>query len=192
MTLPIDANTITFDLLLTVGKTWPQWVANHPHQIVKVDQISEDQKIVKVQFFIDSSSKSLSIKNCNKFAEETIVVNGEIVKDQCLIIDKAWVNDIFVELGLLTEYYNFYPEYREDNIQYAKDHNIVLDQVVQTRELYFNGTWTLTFERPFFIWYNQILLKQLNKFNKWVQASHLGIADDQQLAQLTKILEDLN
>lgn len=192
MTYSIDIESLTIELILSKGRNWPDWSSTQNYTIVDSKELSDSKKSIKVCFPIAQDCQSLTIENNGKQANDTVLENGVIVRDQSIAVVNMWANNIFIELENLNLFFNFYPRYLEGNLQYAKENNIVLESQMHTTEMYFNGQWTFNFSRPFFVWYHHLLMEQLSKFNNWVQSSHLGFASDEQLLRLGNVLKELS
>lgn len=186
---PIDLHTFRVELILNQGNTWPQWTVNQPSVIVSTIE-NKNQKIVTVDLTV--TSNQIVFSNTGKTGNETIVENGKIVRDQILTINRLWANNILLEKDQISTVSAFYPIYQQDNIDYAVNNNVILLEKLNQLDFYYNGNWVLEFERPFFIWYNNLLMNGLSGINHWFKKSHLGIGDQEQITQLTEILKTLN
>jgi hypothetical protein len=119
------------------------------HLVVASEIVSAAQQEIKFERTIDEGLHTLKIRLENKTNQDTVVENGEVVKDMLLNIDDITIDDI--SLGNLlwsAEYVLDHPqEYRGQTIS-------KLDNCVN---LGWNGTYVLKFTSPFYIW----LLEQL-------------------------------
>jgi len=187
----IYVNNFQLELVLTRGINYPEWSIEHDFEIIsQVD--TNDTQTIMVDIPIDSSCTSLILTNFGKTDQDTVIENGQIVRDQTLAINRVWANAVLLEQYLIKDQSQMMPDYNQSNLNYAKEHNIELDKVLYTDTLYYNGTWKFNFEQPFFKWYNRLLFEKLKIFNHWVTQSHLGIADEHQIKKLKVLLECLS
>lgn len=194
MNLSIDVKTVTLSLLLTRGCEFPTWEIPQTYKLIDECILDDANKVITIRFNIDSDQDSIVLHNIGKLANDTVIdAHGKILSDQILEINGAWVNDIYIEGWVINDYSTFTPVYSQNAITYAHKTGTTLPTVEHTRKLYANGTWQLSFTRPFFYWYNQILMESINKSisSNWVKQSHLGLADQQVLDKLDQILTSL-
>lgn len=192
--LSIDIETIKLILRLKKGRNFPIWQSSHNQKIIKEELIDEDTKLVTVEIDIDHNADTLEINNIGKNSKETIVDStGKILKDQIFEIQDILVNDIKIENWFVKNNSQFIPKYDLSTIEYAEKHNIILPAQENTLQLFNNGTWKFKFERPFFLWYNQIMIESIEDIsnNIWVKQSHLGLASKDMLDRLDSLLEKL-
>jgi hypothetical protein len=187
--LPIDINTLKFELHLTRGNSWPIWEINQPWKI-ESELVEGDTKKIALCVFINSNE--LIIRNKGKGHQETILDNGKIIRTQSLSINKIWANDILLEKFFIESVATFSPIYNQNDIKFAQQNNTVLLKQLNTLDFYYNGTWNFKFESPFFLWYNKLISNGIKKFNHWVQQSHLGIANENYVKELKMLLNKLS
>jgi len=117
------------------------WVDDH---VIVQTEFDSTPHIVKFERTLDEGDHTLKIRLENKKAQDTVVENGEIVKDMLLNIDDIEIDDI--SLGNLlwsAEYILDHPqEYKGNTINH-------LDGCVN---LGWNGTYVLKFSTPFYVW----------------------------------------
>jgi hypothetical protein len=119
------------------------------HQVVASEIASAAQQEIKFERTIDEGVHTLKIRLENKNKQDTVLENGEVVKDMLLNIDDITIDDI--SLGNLL----WSAEYILDHPQEYKGQTVTkLDNCVN---LGWNGTYVLKFTSPFYIW----LLEQL-------------------------------
>ena len=87
----------------------------------------------------------------NKTLDQTVVVNEQIEKDQLLHIKSIEIDEINIG-GLI--YQGLYkPQYPEPWATTQKNSGNNLPETLKSATvLGHNGTWTLTFESPFYMW----------------------------------------
>ena len=102
------------------------------HEIVFERDVAEDQE------------HELKIRLNNKQDEDTIIENNQIVKDMILNIDGIEIDD--VDIGNL----RWSADYKLDQVrEYNGKQTDHIDNCVN---LGFNGTYTLKFTSPFYVW----------------------------------------
>jgi hypothetical protein len=185
----IQANSFLIELILSKGMTYPTWAIEPAGTIINSVEIN-DTRTVLIDIPIDNVT-SITLTNSGKTDQETIIEDGHIVKDQKISVNRIWVNEILLENSFVINQSQTIPNYSQSNLDYAIEHNIELDKVLFTDTLYFNGIWKFNFKQPFFKWYNQIIINELSGFNHWVTQSHLGLADDNQVEKLERLINQL-
>lgn len=102
---------------------------------------------------VNEGDCSLKIVFLNKLGSDTTVgPNGEIQSDLLLNIDAVEIDEI--DLGMLKWSLSKYlPIYPDDYQQIQKSAGIELaDELSNTVNLGWNGSWILPFQSPFYIW----------------------------------------
>ena len=100
---------------------------------------------------VEGEKHDLQIVRSNKDAKQTVVENGEIVKDQLLNIKSIEIDEIDIS-GLVYE--GFYtPEYPEPWATQQRELGKELPESFKNvTKMGHNGTWSLQFESPFYMW----------------------------------------
>ena len=189
----MDVRQIVVILKLNKGTSFPQWDFSQPFNIINEQIIDDDTKLVTVEI-VTTNNTSITLEYSGKTTQETIVdAAGTILKDQSLVVENILVNDIKIELLAIKDYLKFVPEYTASRIKYAEEHGIDLSKEIYTDHMYDNGIWTFTFERPFFLWYNKVLMALIDnsETNVWIKRSHLGLPGNDTLTRLDSLLEKL-
>jgi hypothetical protein len=174
------------------GTAFPSWSISQSFKIIKEKIIDDDTKVVYIE--INSNNSEINLQYFGKSANDTILdSNKQIVKDQSLEIKNLLVNDVKIELLSIKNCCKFVPEYTASRIKYAKDNNLELPTELNTNHLFDNGKWTFIFQRPFFLWYNSILMDLLNnsKTSIWIKRSNVGLPADDTLIRLDQLLNKL-
>jgi hypothetical protein len=144
----MSQENLNFEIVLS-GTYWdkkPQfsvWLDDH---VVVQSEIAKDDigQSIKFQHQVDDGEHQLKIRLENKTTQDTVVANGEMVKDMLLNIDDIIIDDI--SLGNL----RWDAEYHLDSPQEYNGNTITrLDRCVN---LGWNGTYILNFSTPFYIW----------------------------------------
>jgi hypothetical protein len=87
----------------------------------------------------------------NKDSGQTVVKNGEIEKDQLLLIQSIEIDEI--DIGSLVFEGIYRPEYPEPWASQQKNLGNALPETLKNvTSMGHNGTWTLTFTSPFYMW----------------------------------------
>jgi hypothetical protein len=143
----MQEENLKFEISLT-GTYWDK----HPHFSVWLDDhvvtqteiSSEAEQIVSFERRVNEGTHELKIRLENKNNNDTVIENGQVVKDMLLNIDDIIIDDI--SLGNLL----WSAEYVLDHPQVYKGQTINhLDGCVN---LGWNGTYILKFTSPFYIW----------------------------------------
>ena len=114
------------------------------HVVTQSEIASEAEQIVNFERKIIEGPHTLKIRLENKTTSDTITENGEVVKDMLLNIDDITIDDI--SLGNLL----WSAEYVLDHPHLYKGKTI--DHLDSCVNLGWNGTYTLKFTSPFYIW----------------------------------------
>lgn len=114
------------------------------HVVAQSEITSTAQQTVNFEHTVDEGPHTLKIRLENKSGSDTVVANGEVIKDMLLNIDDITIDDI--SLGNLL----WSAEYILDTPQEYQGKTIThLDSCVN---LGWNGTYVLKFTSPFYIW----------------------------------------
>ena len=100
----------------------------------------------------EGKSYELIIKRAGKGRNQTVINDqGDILKDQLLHIKSIEIDEI--ELGALLYEGVYTPEYPEPWATQQKQKGIELaSSFKNAKDLGHNGTWTLKFDSPFYLW----------------------------------------
>jgi hypothetical protein len=114
------------------------------HVVTQSELVSSAQQTVAFEHTVDEGPHTLKIRLENKTINDTVIENGEVIKDMLLNIDDITIDDI--SLGNLL----WSAEYILDNKQTYNGQEI--DHLDGCVNLGWNGTYTLKFTSPFYIW----------------------------------------
>jgi hypothetical protein len=105
-----------------------------------------------VNEFEEGQSYFLRIKRSGKLGSQTVVnEKGEIIKDQLLHIKNLEIDSM--DLGSLVYEGVYVPEYPDPWATQQKQKGIELaSSFKNAKDLGHNGTWTLKFDSPFYLW----------------------------------------
>lgn len=144
----MTTETLTFKISLT-GTYWskkPNFSIFLNDELIEQKDI-ENQSVHEIVFergVAEDQEHELKIRLNNKQDEDTIIENTQIVKDMILNIDGIEIDDI--DIGNL----RWTAEYKLDQ---AREYNgKQTDHIDNCVNLGFNGTYTLKFTSPFYIW----------------------------------------
>lgn len=188
--IPINVKSFKIEFRLTKGDFWPQWTINQPNKLLTEEYINDYEKLVLIE--IDIVSDELTIVNFGKTINSTVIAGNEILRVQSLSVNKIWANNILLEIGVIKHHAKFIPIYEPWDIKYANENQIELPQSTEHLEFYFNGSWYFKIHQPFFQWYNQLIIDNLMKYNRWVKEGTFGFIDDEHRNRLKILLDKLS
>lgn len=142
----MSKENLKFDITLS-GTYWgkrPQFSIWLDEQVVKQTEFKDQVQTVSFTRELYEGQHSLKIRLENKDDHDTVIENGQIVKDMLLNIDDIIIDDISIGNLLWSA------EYILDHPQEYQGKTITkLDNCVN---LGWNGTYILNFTSPFYIW----------------------------------------
>ena len=143
----MQEENLSFKISLT-GTFWdrrPQFsVWLDDHVVTQSEIASSAEQIVSFERKVNEGPHELKIWLENKADADTVIENGEVVKDMLLNIDDITIDDI--SLGNLL----WSAEYILDKKRIYKGQEI--DHLDGCVNLGWNGTYVLKFTSPFYIW----------------------------------------
>lgn len=134
---------ITIDLEVSVSKTSPKFHVWFNENLIFDESVVEGKKEISFTVTNIKQSNKLVMKMSNKLDNETIMENGEIIKDTFIAIKDLKINN-FSLITDLDFFYNNLKYYVENNEEYPK-----VGFWINNSEL------VLEFENPFILWYNE-------------------------------------
>lgn len=142
---------IEFEFFL--GQGWPEliFLSEVDQLSMQVTDLSPLSKRVVYQFL--TNHNQITIRNNNKTENDTVVVDGKIVQDQIVKLQKIWVDNILLDYHLIKPNTKFVPEYSAGYIEYCKSSNTVPPATTEESDWYFNGVYTFCYNLPFWDWY---------------------------------------
>lgn len=144
----MTTETLTFKISLT-GTYWskkPNFSIFLNDELIEQKDIENESvhEIVFERDVAEDQEHELKIRLNNKQDEDTIIENNQIVKDMILNIDGIEIDD--VDIGNL----RWSADYKLDQVrEYNGKQTDHIDNCVN---LGFNGTYTLKFTSPFYVW----------------------------------------
>jgi len=143
----MQEENLEFKISLT-GTFWdrrPQFsVWLDDHVVIQSEIASAAEQIISFERKISEGEHELKIRLENKTNGDTVIENGQAVKDMLLNIDDITIDDI--SLGNLL----WSAEYKLDKKHMYKGQEI--DHLDGCVNLGWNGTYVLKFTSPFYIW----------------------------------------
>jgi len=119
------------------------------------------------------TKNEIKLVRSNKDGSETVVVNGQILRDQTVTLKKIWVDDILLDLDLVLEMAVFRNEFTDDYINYCAERSVEMASVESHwHTWYFNGIWQWTFDEPFWPWYAR---QKRDYQNKHLSKEHIEL-----------------
>lgn len=120
--------------------------------ISEITSTIDNPTIIEFEHELQNDAQyQLNIRRSNKQKGQTVVENEDIIKDQVLMIKNIEIDEIDLGTMLFEGYYA--PEYPEpwatQQREQGKDLPTKLKNVTRMGH---NGTWTLTFKSPFYMW----------------------------------------
>jgi hypothetical protein len=143
----INEEDLSFVVTLS-GTFWnklPQfsiWLDDHP--VIQSEIGSKASQPIYFSRKVSKGDHVLKIRLENKFKSDTVIENGQVVRDMLLNIDDIAIDDI--SLGNLL----WSAEYKLDRPQEYQGKTI--DHLDNCVNLGWNGTYVLKFSSPFYIW----------------------------------------
>jgi hypothetical protein len=150
----------SFEFIPQCGVNWPQVsiaLGNSHYSPITVDGTD----LVHCDFESNSNKNCLQI-TYHKTEQETVLENGQIIKDQTIQLNRIWVDDVLMEPWLITEGC-YYPQYFQGILDKFPDWP---GQLPSQTIWHFPGLYKINFELPFWPWYSS----QRKKFS---QSNHI-------------------
>tara|TARA_B100000902_G_scaffold267384_1_gene253413 strand:- start:11 stop:493 length:483 start_codon:yes stop_codon:yes gene_type:complete len=113
----------------------------------------KDPQVIEFEHECEEGDKvELTLHRYGKTTKDSIVnEKGDLLKDQLLHIKSIEIDEI--DLGALVYEGVYTPEYPEPWATQQKDEGIELKKsFTNVTQMGFNGTWTFSFESPFYMW----------------------------------------
>ena len=127
-------------------------INNHSHYNQEIKGTEKEPTVIEFEHELTEGEKySLIIERSGKDIRQTVVENGQIIKDQLLHIKSIEIDEI--EIGALV-YSGFYtPQYPEPwASQQRQAGNALPESFKNATILGHNGRWELGFTSPFYMW----------------------------------------
>ena len=118
----------------------------------EIASTNDKPTIIEFEYELEEGkSYNLIINRSGKNKRQTIVENEKIIKDQLLHIKSIEIDDI--DIGNLVYEGVYKPEYPEQwATQQQEAGNKLPETLKNVTQMGHNGTWTLSFTSPFYMW----------------------------------------
>ena len=143
----MNEENLNFKINLT-GTFWdrrPQFsVWLDDHAVIQSEIASSAEQIVNFDRRVDEGPHELKIRLENKTINDTVLSNGEIIKDMLLNINDITIDDISIGSLLWDAEYILDTPQLYNGVEVTNMHGCV--------NLGWNGTYILKFTSPFYVW----------------------------------------
>ena len=118
----------------------------------EIDGTEDNPTLIEFEHeLVEGEKYDLQIVRSNKDTKQTVVENGEIVKDQLLNIKSIEIDEI--DIGALVYEGVYTPDYPEPWATQQRETGKELPESFKNvTKMGHNGTWSLQFESPFYMW----------------------------------------
>lgn len=127
-------------------------INSHSHFTQMITGTEKEPTVIEFEHELTEGEKySLIIERSGKDNRQTVVENGQIVKDQLLHIKSIEIDEI--EIGALVYSGLYTPQYPEPwASEQAKAGNALPESFKNVTTMGHNGRWELGFTSPFYMW----------------------------------------
>jgi hypothetical protein len=127
-------------------------INSHSHFKQGITGTEKEPTVIEFEHELKEGEKySLIIERSGKDSRQTVVENGQIVKDQLLHIKSIEIDEI--EIGALVYSGLYTPQYPEPwASEQAKAGNVLPASFKNVTAMGHNGSWELGFTSPFYMW----------------------------------------
>ena len=127
-------------------------INNHSHYNQEITGTEKEPTVIEFEHeLIEGEKYSLIIARSGKDTRQTVVENGQIIKDQLLHIKSIEIDEI--DIGALVYEGVYTPEYPEPwASEQAKAGNALPESFKNVTTIGHNGRWELKFASPFYMW----------------------------------------
>ena len=125
---------------------------DHSHFNKEITGTEKEPTVIEFEHELTEGEKyRLVIERSGKHKNQTVVENGEIIKDQLLNIKSIEIDEI--EIGALVYEAVYTPEYPEPwATQQRQAGKTLPESFKNVTTIGHNGRWVLSFESPFYMW----------------------------------------
>ena len=125
---------------------------DHSHFNKEITGTEKEPTVIEFEHELTEGEKyRLIIERSGKHKNQTVVENGEIIKDQLLNIKSIEIDEI--EIGALVYEAVYTPEYPEPwATQQRQAGKTLPESFKNVTTIGHNGRWVLSFESPFYMW----------------------------------------
>ena len=127
-------------------------INNHSHYNQEIKGTEKEPTVIEFEHELTEGEKySLIIARSGKDIRQTVVENGQIIKDQLLHIKSIEIDEI--EIGALVYSGLYTPQYPEPwASQQRQAGNALPESFKNVTTIGHNGRWELGFTSPFYMW----------------------------------------
>jgi hypothetical protein len=127
-------------------------INSHSHFNQTITGTEKEPTVIEFEHELTEGEQySLIIKRSGKDNRQTVVENGQIIKDQLLHIKSIEIDEI--EIGALVYSGLYTPQYPEPwASEQAKAGNVLPESFKNVTAMGHNGRWELGFTSPFYMW----------------------------------------
>jgi hypothetical protein len=127
-------------------------INSHSHFNQEITGTEKEPTVIEFEHELTEGEKySLIIERAGKDNRQTVVENGQIVKDQLLHIKSIEIDEI--EIGALVYSGLYTPQYPKQWLeQQAALGNVLPESFKNVTAMGYNGRWELGFTSPFYMW----------------------------------------
>lgn len=143
--MSLEKLKFTVSLSATFWDKKPRYTIYVDDEAMAYGEIGENQETVSFEKEVSLGIHDLSIRLENKESSDTVLENGEIIKDMLLNIDDIEIDDVSLSHLKWTN-----STYHLDQSQEFKGN--IVDDLSNCVNLGWNGTYKIQFESPFYIW----------------------------------------
>jgi len=127
-------------------------INNHSHYLKPINGLEKEPTVIEFEHELTEGEKyQLVIKRSGKNSKQTVVKNGEIIKDQLLHIKSIEIDEI--DIGALVYEGVYTPQYPQPWATQQRQAGKTLPESFKNVTcMGHNGSWVLSFESPFYMW----------------------------------------
>ena len=127
-------------------------INNYSHYLKPINGLEKKPTVIEFEHELTEGEKyQLVIERLGKGTRQTVVENGQIIKDQLLHIKSIEIDEI--DIGALVYEGVYTPQYPEPWVtQQRQAGNTLAESFKNVTTMGHNGRWVLSFESPFYMW----------------------------------------
>ncbi len=138
-------------LELHLGLTWPDYSFNSDSQLIDTVQISDTVKLCT--HIVSLPTVLTYTKNSN----QTIISNGKIIRDQKILLQQFYFDEILLDPALIQNNSYYIPKYNQSFLDYCEKNSMPVESgQLNKLEFYNSGDWYFNPPIDFWKWYASI------------------------------------
>ena len=127
------------------------FVNDQPKYMKEITETKDKPAVIEFTTPLEEAPAILKIKRTGKDIRQTVVENGEVVKDQLVCIKGIEIDEI--DIASLVFEGTYTPDYPEPWATQQRAKGITLPvSFKEATRLGHNGTWEFKFSSPFYLW----------------------------------------